>query len=80
MNFLPALTSNTPTGRVIPGQVIQRATWQSLKELYDQNIFAPMGMKGTQFSKSKEPKLRKNPSVNSLVAKLHIVWDLDRGE
>jgi CubicO group peptidase (beta-lactamase class C family) len=37
------------TDNVIPGQVIQRATGQSMKEPYDKNIFGPMGMKDTQF-------------------------------
>jgi D-alanyl-D-alanine carboxypeptidase len=36
------------------GQVIQRATKQSMKELYDKNIFGPMGMKDTQFPVDQE--------------------------
>jgi D-alanyl-D-alanine carboxypeptidase len=42
------------TDNVILGQVIQRSTGQSMKELYDQNIFGPMGMKDTQFPVDQE--------------------------
>jgi D-alanyl-D-alanine carboxypeptidase len=36
------------------GQVIQRATEQSMKDLYDKNIFGPTGMADTQFPVSQE--------------------------
>ena len=50
MNFPPGTSQQySHTDNVILGQVIQRATGQSMKELYDQNIFGPMGMKETQF-------------------------------
>jgi D-alanyl-D-alanine carboxypeptidase len=50
MNFAPGTSQQySHTDNVILGQVIQRATGQSMKELYDQNIFGPMGMKDTQF-------------------------------
>jgi D-alanyl-D-alanine carboxypeptidase len=50
MNFLPGTSQQySHTDNVILGQVIQRATKQSIKELYDENIFDPMGMKDTQF-------------------------------
>jgi D-alanyl-D-alanine carboxypeptidase len=50
MNFLPGTSQQySHTDNVLLGQVIQRATKQSIKELYDENIFGPMGMKDTQF-------------------------------
>ena len=50
MNFPPGTSQQySHTDNVILGQVIQRATGQSMKELYDKNIFVPMGMKDTQF-------------------------------
>jgi D-alanyl-D-alanine carboxypeptidase len=50
MNFAPGTSQQySHTDNVILGQVIQRATGQSMKELYDINIFGPMGMKDTQF-------------------------------
>jgi D-alanyl-D-alanine carboxypeptidase len=50
MNFPPGTSQQySHTDNVILGQVIQRATKESLKDLYDKNIFGPMGMKDTQF-------------------------------
>jgi D-alanyl-D-alanine carboxypeptidase len=50
MNFPPGTSQQySHTDNVILGQVIQQATGQSMKELYDKNIFGPMGMKDTQF-------------------------------
>jgi CubicO group peptidase (beta-lactamase class C family) len=50
MNFAPGTSQQySHTDNVILGQVIQRATGQSMKELYDINIFGPMGMKVTEF-------------------------------
>jgi len=50
MNFPPGTSQQySHTDNVILGQVIQRATGQSMRELYDKNIFGPMGMKDTQF-------------------------------
>jgi D-alanyl-D-alanine carboxypeptidase len=50
MNFPPGTSQQySHTDNVILGQVIQRTTGQSMKELYDKNIFGPMGMKDTQF-------------------------------
>jgi D-alanyl-D-alanine carboxypeptidase len=50
MNFRPGTSQQySHTDNVILGQVIQRATKQSMKELYDKNIFGPLGMKDTQF-------------------------------
>ena len=55
MNFAPGTSQQySHTDNVILGQVIQRATGQSMKELYDQNIFGPMGMKNTQFPINQE--------------------------
>ena len=50
MKFPPATSQQySHTDNVILGQVIQRATGQSMKELYEKNIFGPMGMKDTQY-------------------------------
>ena len=50
MNFPPGTSwSYSHTDNVILGQVIQRATEQSMKELYEKNIFKPLGMQNTQF-------------------------------
>ena len=55
MNFAPGTSQQySHTDNVILGQVIQRATGQSMKELYDRNIFGPMGMKDTQFPINQE--------------------------
>ena len=55
MNFPPGTSQQySHTDNVILGQVIQRATGQSMKELYDRNIFGPMGMKDTQFPVNQE--------------------------
>jgi CubicO group peptidase (beta-lactamase class C family) len=55
MNFPPGASQQySHTDNVILGQVIQRATKQSMKELYDKNIFGPMGMKDTQFPVDQE--------------------------
>ena len=50
MNFPPGTSqAYSHTDNVILGQVIQRATGKSMKELYDRNIFGPLRMKDTQF-------------------------------
>ncbi len=55
MNFPPGTSQQySHTDNVILGQVIQRATKQSMRELYDKNIFGPMGMKDTQFPMNQE--------------------------
>jgi D-alanyl-D-alanine carboxypeptidase len=55
MNFPPGTSQQySHTDNVILGQVIRRATGHSMKELYDQNIFGPMGMKDTQFPVDQE--------------------------
>jgi D-alanyl-D-alanine carboxypeptidase len=55
MNFAPGTSQQySHTDNVILGQVIQRATKQSMKELYDKNIFGPLGMKDTQFPVDQE--------------------------
>jgi CubicO group peptidase (beta-lactamase class C family) len=57
MNFPPGTSQQySHTDNVILGQVIQRATRQSMKELYDRNIFGPMGMKDTKFPVDQEIK------------------------
>jgi len=55
MNFPPGTSQQySHTDNVILGQVIQRATKQSMKELYDKNIFGPLHMKDTQFPVDQE--------------------------
>lgn len=55
MNFPPGTSQQySHTDNVILGQVIQRATGQSIKELYDKNLFGPLGMKDTQFPSDQE--------------------------
>jgi CubicO group peptidase (beta-lactamase class C family) len=55
MNFPPGTSQQySHTDNVILGQVIQRATKQPLRELYEKNIFGPMGMKDTQFPTNQE--------------------------
>jgi len=55
MSFPPGTSQQySHTDNVILGQVIQRATKRSMKELYDKNIFGPMGMKDTQFPVDQE--------------------------
>jgi D-alanyl-D-alanine carboxypeptidase len=50
MNFSPGTSQQySHTDNVILGQVIQRDTRQSMKQLYDKNIFGPMRMKDTQY-------------------------------
>ncbi len=50
MNFAPGTSQQySHTDNVVLGQVIQRATNESMKELYEKNIFGPLGMKDTQF-------------------------------
>jgi D-alanyl-D-alanine carboxypeptidase len=55
MNFPPGTSQRySHTDNVILGQVIQRATGQSMKDLYDKNILGPTGMADTQFPDSQE--------------------------
>jgi CubicO group peptidase (beta-lactamase class C family) len=50
MNFAPGSSQRySHTDNVILGQVIERATGQSMKQLYDAYLFGPLGMKNTQF-------------------------------
>jgi D-alanyl-D-alanine carboxypeptidase len=55
MNFPPGTSQQySHTDNVILGQVIERATGRSMKELYEENIFGPMRMKDTQFPVDQE--------------------------
>jgi CubicO group peptidase (beta-lactamase class C family) len=55
MNFPPGTSQQySHTDNVILGQVIQRATGRSMKELYEENIFGPTRMKDTQFPVDQE--------------------------
>jgi D-alanyl-D-alanine carboxypeptidase len=55
MNFAPGTSQlYSHTDNVILGQVIQRATNESMKELYEKNIFGPLCMKDTQFPINQE--------------------------
>ena len=48
MNFPPGASQQySHTDNVILGQVIQRATGRTIGELYEQNIFEPLGMRDT---------------------------------
>jgi D-alanyl-D-alanine carboxypeptidase len=50
MNFRPGTSQQySHTDNVILGQVIQRATGKSMKELYDTYLFGPLGLNDTQF-------------------------------
>ena len=50
MNFAPGTSwAYSHTDNVILGQVIQRATGESMKALYDKHLFGPLGMKDTQY-------------------------------
>jgi D-alanyl-D-alanine carboxypeptidase len=49
MNFAPGTSQQySHTDNVILGQVIERATGESIRELYQKNIFGPLGMNDTQ--------------------------------
>lgn len=55
MQFAPGTSQRySHTDNVILGQVIQRATGESMAELYEKNIFKPMGMKDTSFPSNEE--------------------------
>jgi D-alanyl-D-alanine carboxypeptidase len=55
MNFAPGTSqAYSHTDNVILGQVIQRATRQSMRELYDRYIFRPTRMRNTQFPVDQE--------------------------
>ena len=55
MNFAPGTSQQySHTDNVILGQVIQRATNESIKELYEKNIFGPLCMKDTRFPVNQE--------------------------
>jgi D-alanyl-D-alanine carboxypeptidase len=50
MNFAPGTNQHySHTDNVILGQFIERATGESIKDLYDENLFGPLGMKDTYF-------------------------------
>jgi D-alanyl-D-alanine carboxypeptidase len=55
MNFTPGTKQQySHTDNVLLGQVIERATGQSIKALYDRYLFGPLGMKDTQFPLDQE--------------------------
>ena len=55
MNFAPGTSQQySHTDNVILGQVIERATHKSVKELYEENIFGPLGMRDTRFPLNQE--------------------------
>ena len=50
MNFPPGTSqAYSHTDNVILGQAIERATGRSIKQLYNENLFVPLGMKDTYF-------------------------------
>ncbi len=55
MNFAPGTSQQySHTDNVILGQVIERATHESINDLYEENIFKPLGMKDTKFPLNQE--------------------------
>jgi len=55
MQFAPGTSQRySHTDNVILGQVIQRATGESMAGLYEKNIFKPMGMTRTSFPSNEE--------------------------
>lgn len=55
MNFPPGTSQQySHTDNVILGQVIERATGESIADLYEKNIFGPLGMKDTLFPMSQD--------------------------
>ena len=50
MNFLPSTNQRySHTDNVILGQAIERATGRSIKQLYNENLFGPLGLENTYF-------------------------------
>ena len=55
MQFEPGTSQQySHTDNVILGQVIQRATGESIAQLYEKNIFKPLGLKDTFFPSNEE--------------------------
>jgi D-alanyl-D-alanine carboxypeptidase len=55
MRFVPSTSQRySHTDNVILGQVIERATHESIAELYEKNIFKPMRMRDTSFPSNEE--------------------------
>lgn len=55
MNYPPGTSqAYSHSELVILGQVIQRATGQSMRELYEENILKPLGLNDTQFPTTQE--------------------------
>jgi CubicO group peptidase (beta-lactamase class C family) len=55
MSFAPGSSqAYSHTDNVILGQVIQRATEESMNQLYEENIFGPLGLKDTKFPADQE--------------------------
>jgi D-alanyl-D-alanine carboxypeptidase len=73
MNFIPGTSQRySHTDNVILGQVIQRATRQSMKELYDKHIFGPMGMRDTRFPGGQEIQV---PVLHAFTMDRHVYED-----
>jgi D-alanyl-D-alanine carboxypeptidase len=73
MNFAPGTSQlYSHTDNVILGQVIQRATNESMKELYEKNIFGPLGMKDTQFPINQEIQ---RPVLHAFTSDRHVYED-----
>ncbi len=55
MNFTPGTTQQySHTDNVILGQVIQRATGQSIQDLFEKNIAVPLDLKNTRYPSDQE--------------------------
>jgi len=59
MNFAPGTSQQySHTDNVILGQVIQRATGQSMRALYETYLFGPLGMRDTRFRSTRRSRAR----------------------
>ena len=73
MNFAPGTSQRySHTDNVILGQVIQRATGQSIERLYQDNIFGPMGMRDTQAPVGQDVQA---PVLHAFTSERHVYED-----
>lgn len=73
MNYSPGTSQQySHTENVMLGQVIQRATKQSLTELYEENIFQPLRLRDTQFPANQEIQ---SPVLHAFMADRNVYED-----
>src|SRR5262245_34953045 len=73
MNYSPGTSQQySHTENVILGQVIQRATKQSMTELYEENIFRPLRLRDTQFPANQEIQ---SPVLHAFMADRNVYED-----